>query len=127
MTMTNAEWCIKNNIQFKKLGTAPFLNPMYDSQYVSIGYYDITGNYNECYNGKRLGKSIADNILSWLDMKHEETEIKQNSVKHAHWVDMRLDDVHVCSHCDNVVVFSNGNDLMYCPYCGARMDEKDDE
>lgn len=73
MTMTNAEWCIKNNIQFKKVGTMPFLNPMYESQFVSIGYYDIGGNYHECYKGERLGDSDIENILSWLDMEHKES------------------------------------------------------
>ena len=52
--MTNAEWCIKNGIPFKKVGTLTFLDPAYDSQILSIGYYDINGKYNECYKDYTL-------------------------------------------------------------------------
>lgn len=70
--MTNAEWCIKNGIPFKKVGTLTFLDPAYDSQLLSIGYYDINGKYNECYKDKWLGDSITKSILIWLDMEHKE-------------------------------------------------------
>lgn len=110
MTMTNAEWMIKNGYKFSELRWS-FTHP------------DICRFY---LNDKNVGKvsslSIFEATKTWLDMEHEETE----AIKHAHWVDMRLDDVHVCSHCDNVVLFMNGNEPNYCPYCGARMDAKDE-
>lgn len=68
MTMTNAEWLIKNGIQFKKVGRRPCYNPEFES----IGYYDINGNFNECYKGKCLGKLVSESILLWLDMEHKE-------------------------------------------------------
>ena len=68
MTMTNAEWMIKNGIQFKKVGRRPCYNPEFES----IGYYDINDNFNECYVGKCLGDLVSDSILAWLDMEHKE-------------------------------------------------------
>lgn len=68
--MKNAEWCIKNNIRLKDLCFGPTLrNPQEDQ----IGYYNgITIAFHELYRGKRLGKSAAESILTWLDMEHKE-------------------------------------------------------
>ena len=115
--MNNAEWMIKQGNEFTRLH---FYESALNNNYQI--YLDDT-----CVAVINKGDICHHPILSWLDMEHEETEAKHNDVKHAHWIDMRLDDVHVCSHCDEVVVFSNGNDLIYCPYCGARMDGKDNE
>lgn len=68
MTMTNAEWCMKNGIQFRKVGRMPCSDPDYES----IGYYDTYGNFNECYKGKCLGNLVSESILTWLDMEHKE-------------------------------------------------------
>lgn len=122
MTMTNAEWCIKNGYKFSDI-------------HIGVRYkgYLRTGEFvvrikNEKIDTFKSKLEFADEALKeWLDMEHEETEAKHNDVKHAYWIDMGLDDVHVCSHCDKVVVFMNGNEPSYCPYCGARMDGKDNE
>lgn len=66
--MTNAEWCIKNGIKFRKVGS----RPCFGSEYESIGYYDINGHFHECYKGKRLGSYELESILTWLDMEHKE-------------------------------------------------------
>lgn len=66
--MTNAEWCIKNGIQFKSLCCISSV----DSKYEYIGYCDSSGNFNECYKGKYLGGLISERILTWLDMEHKE-------------------------------------------------------
>lgn len=66
--MNNAEWCIKNNIRFKDLRN----EPCFDSQFESIGYYGISGQYHECYKGKVLGNTVAASILTWLDMEHKD-------------------------------------------------------
>lgn len=69
MTMTNAEWCIKNGIPFRKVTS----RSSSDQNYESIGYDDAYGNYNECYKGKRLGEDlVSESILTWLDMEHKE-------------------------------------------------------
>lgn len=68
--MKNAEWCIKNNIHFKDLCLGPTLR---DPQEDQIGYYNgTTITFHELYRGKRLGKSAAESILTWLDMEHNE-------------------------------------------------------
>ena len=50
--------------------------------------------------------------------------------KHGHWVmckrlgDLKpLFDTFRCSACDNLILSSKSNDYIYCPYCGAKMDE----
>lgn len=67
MTMTNAEWMIKNGIQFKNLCIVTSLDAGIDS----VGYYDTEG-FHECYKGKRLGNIVSETILAWLDMEHVE-------------------------------------------------------
>lgn len=66
--MTNAEWLIKNGIQFKKIEWRPIPN----SGCESIGYYDKYGHFNECYKDKILSDCISESILIWLDMEHKE-------------------------------------------------------
>ena len=68
VTMTNAEWCIKNGIPFRKVGRRLCSDPEYES----IGYYTTYGNFNECYKGKCLGDLASESILTWLDMEHKE-------------------------------------------------------
>lgn len=121
MAMTNAEWMIKQGMKFSRL-TWEYTFGKNRVCYETGEHFEEP---KELYSEKSA--TMKNIILKWLDMEHEETEDKHNDVKHAHWIDMRLDDVHVCSHCDKVVVFSNGNDLIYCPYCGARMDGKDND
>lgn len=73
--MTNAEWCIKNGIQFKQVGRRPCSDPDYES----IGYYDMHGSFNECYKGACLGELVSQSILAWLDMEHKEPPILDES------------------------------------------------
>ena len=69
MAMTNAEWCIKNGIPFRKATSRSCSNQDYES----IGYYDTYGKYHECYKGERLGEDLVpESILIWLDMEHKE-------------------------------------------------------
>lgn len=80
--MTNAEWCIKNGIPFKKVDR----RPCSDSGYV-IGYYDMRGSFHECYKGACLGElgeivSISGSILAWLDMEHKEQILDDDEKKY---------------------------------------------
>lgn len=121
--MKNWEWMIKQGYKFSDIGVVqPY-------QYGEFTIYITEKCPEDSYNivGKVNAYDKLNALEKWLDAEHKETEDKPKYVKHAHWIDMRLDDVHVCSHCDEVVVFMNGNEPNYCPYCGARMDEKDDE
>lgn len=67
-TMTNAEWCIKNGIPFRKVGRRPCCDPNYES----IGYYTTYDNFIECYKGPCLGTLVSESILIWLDMEHKD-------------------------------------------------------
>lgn len=66
--MNNAEWCIKNNIHFKDLRNVPCFN----SQFESIGYYSVGGQYHELYKGEVLENAAGMSILTWLDMEHKD-------------------------------------------------------
>ena len=66
--MKNAEWCIKNNIRFKDLCCGPTCVGQQEDQ---IGYYNGFA-FHVLYRGKRLGRSSAESILTWLDMEHNE-------------------------------------------------------
>lgn len=68
MTMTNAEWCIKNGIKLKNLKCEWYSNSSHDS----VGCYDSDGIYHEFYKGKALGDTMTESILAWLDMEHKE-------------------------------------------------------
>ena len=69
--MKNAEWCIKNNIRFKDLCCGPTCVGQQEDQ---IGYYNGFA-FHVLYRGKRLGLSITESILIWLDMEHKEEEV----------------------------------------------------
>lgn len=81
MTMTNAEWCIKNGIQFKNL-CFNFYDAAAEIYSISIGYCDNEGIYRECYKGEKLGNGISESILSWLDMEHKEPILDEAEKKY---------------------------------------------
>lgn len=56
--------------------------------------------------------------------------IEAERVRHAHWIDLKEDHVScdsafyfTCSECKH----SFSDDTPYCPHCGAKMDEAEDE
>lgn len=129
MAMTNAEWLLKQGIKFRHIAVYNYTLSA-EPQSISIGYYDMDCEvvYHECYKGEKLGGTAYDSILIWLDMEHEETEAKNNNVKHAHWIHDH-DVEHYgksdgaywrCSSCGRILKDSNW--FSYCPMCGARMD-----
>lgn len=53
-------------------------------------------------------------------------------VKHGKWIPTGKTLWHTkyrCSECDNYLFLDSKNNplYLYCPYCGAKMDKKDDE
>ena len=79
-------------------------------------FKDIDGMYNECNRYDDLKK-----MLSNLE-----------EVKHGHWIDIEIDwdDYYVaCSVCGEEYVEDEWvkQYFHYCPNCGAKMDEVEDE
>lgn len=117
--MTNAEWCIKNGIQFKQVGRRPCPDPDYES----IGYYDMHGNFNECYKGKCLGELVSQSILTWLDMEHKEPILDESERQYLSAVIRPFkDDVQYIVKYDGVD-FGNFEEIIinykYKPHNGA--------
>lgn len=45
-------------------------------------------------------------------------------VKHGHWEYHGRDITHYCSVCGEAIPL--GYEFLYCPYCGAKMDEEEE-
>ena len=121
--MKNAEWCIKNNIRFKDLCLGPTLR---DPQEDQIGYYNgATITFHELYRGKRLGKSAAESILTWLDMEHNEEVLDSTERLYLasiikpfrRKVRFIMKTMNGCGlgHCCIVIGFADPNDDIYLP------------
>ena len=52
-------------------------------------------------------------------------------VRHGYWIEQCEESLYSCSACSTEWVTIEGtpkeNDMDFCPHCGARMDEKEDE
>lgn len=48
---------------------------------------------------------------------------KRDAVKHGHWI--KNNHIVTCSVCGCIAIPHDGKD--YCPYCGAMMDEKEEQ
>lgn len=69
MTMTNAEWCIKNKIDFLRLSCSR-------NEAVNINQHGYT--FNIMLDDKKVSTfyandaSVTNAVLAWLDMEHKE-------------------------------------------------------
>lgn len=63
MTMTNAEWCIKNKIEFYRLHV---------NRLVDVNEFEITIDNKTISEIHVFDSSETDAILAWLDMEHKE-------------------------------------------------------
>ena len=79
---------------------------------------------DRCFSGDDAGLEFADMI------GHAET-IEQSSILHAHWElapeDTAYDNVWICSNCGEDFTQHRKPKFIYCPNCGAKMDEEEDE
>ena len=57
------------------------------------------------------------------DIKNEPT-IDAEPVRHGHWIYFEQDNMFGCSKCAR---WMPRNNYLYCPWCGARMNEVNDE
>lgn len=69
--------------------------------------------------------STDDDIYDFIKKVEEQPMIDAQPIIHAHWE--RTDDGYgcCCSNCGGVIY--DGNISKYCPNCGARVDEVEDE
>jgi len=85
---------------------------------------------------KELSKLFASNggmINQWLQNAIEDTVEETPTVdaeRHGHW-EYLYDENYKCSECGDWWVFIEGtpkdNGANFCPHCGARMDEEEDD
>lgn len=88
-----------------------------------IIYADDVKKRGDCYPPEV--RSIISNIL-----RHIKTIKDVTPVKHGHWIEQDGfdgDTYYDCSVCGHSWVTIEGtpqdNEMNYCPYCGAHMDE----
>ena len=66
---------------------------------------------------KREAEEVINDIYFAIDVSST-----IDPVKHGRWIE--IDDHYLCGNCGAAY---HGVDLNYCPNCGARMDEVDDD
>ena len=76
------------------------------------------------------------NIMTALRCVDDAPTADVQEVRHGHWIKNSLDNFRKvecsCSICgwsgvDNYDSYVDINDFEYCPYCGAKMDEEEQE
>lgn len=60
------------------------------------------------------------------DRFHILKEVDAHPIVHAKWQYHLMPLALKCSNCKKVVTWKRKIDYEYCPYCGAKMDRKDD-
>lgn len=119
--MKNAEWCIKNNILFTDICCGPTCLGLFSD---SFGYYDGIA-FHELYSGPHLGESLAESILVWLGLEHEE-DVLTNTEKlflsslvkpFKDRVQFILKTTDGCprGHCGITIDFDDPTDNIYLP------------
>ena len=79
--------------------------------------------------GANLGITNA-NRCNFKDMLKMTPTVDAEPVRHGHWVDGALIteagkyNAVGCSICRQVFNYPNAKDFIYCPACGAKMDEE---
>lgn len=92
------------------------------------------------YNGSNFTlffnlKENAENVKHIIEIdrnKSDEAACDIQKIKHGKWIPTGKTlwyTKYRCSECDNYLFLDSKNNPLYpyCPYCGAKMDKKDDE
>ena len=78
---------------------------------------------------KLISDNALEEMLATIDAHHAAT-IDTNPTVHAHWIDQKHG-TYKCSSCGQFLDFRGVNagrgDANYCPNCGAKMDEEENE
>lgn len=88
---------------------------------------DLIAHLDECIAESDGDTPIVDSVLMALKCAVEQMPtVDDISIKHGYWTE-ETD----CSECgmpaptDDRIDFINISELNYCPYCGAKMNEED--
>lgn len=94
--------------------------------------YVCNGLYERLFEWKESGKSkqmTREEIIEELKYLIEKLEFETSEV-HAHWIKQERE-IFKCSNCGNYLDFRGVNagrgDANYCPNCGAKMEEEENE
>lgn len=101
---------------------------MEDRKIVTEQISDIIKRHNEDI---RQTNRMWEREIKRIDKNYD----KRRSEKHAHWIIEEFEKTEKkfisCSECrstiDCDITFIDENEYDYCPYCGAKMDEKSEE
>lgn len=78
-------------------------------------------------------KELAEARYDWiLELKKQLSDAQ--TVRHGRWItegEYYVDDTYICSACGYEFIITDGdlesNEMHYCPGCGAKMDEGEDD
>ena len=75
-----------------------------------------------------LGADLCKAIIAQIDSK---PTVDAEPVRHGYWEPFDEDE-YTCSLCGNIFVTMDGehplsNEFKFCPFCGAKMDEREEE
>ena len=81
-------------------------------------------------NGTQVAYVVMG-LANFVENVLNNAEVEVEPIKHGHWID-RTEDAdgiyEFCSACQaDVDITHYGKSFAYCPYCGATMDEVDNE
>ena len=100
------------------------------------GYYALDipnyngSNFTLVFNSKKNAKNVK-HIIEIDGSKPDEATINNmQEVKHGKWKfekDICGCTWFTCTNCHKYIIMAKHRLYPYCPYCGAKMDKKDDE
>lgn len=94
------------------------------SKYINVDEYKRHLNMI-CRSG--YTQQVIDIFIEWFLAIAESIATEDDvPVVHAHW-NMTYDSRTACSNCKSVWDYGGYGQVFYCPYCGAKMDEKVEE
>lgn len=84
-----------------------------------------------CLERNVVLRADEDDVIKFIDTKCPTEDVAE--VKHGHWIEKVDWDscYYECSACGNEWICIEGtpldNDMNFCPHCGAKMDEEEEE
>jgi predicted RNA-binding Zn-ribbon protein involved in translation (DUF1610 family) len=87
---------------------------------------------NKYGRGRHLNRDAMNTMMlyEFKGMVDDAPTADAKIIRHAYWETPTKTSAHMtrCSHCKNSVgVVSPNSNYLYCPWCGAKMDERTEE